>query len=80
VNLEVTQTGNYVEVAADLRLAISDNKGKLLSFLSGGAKIQVPKTKFKPQFLPNMRKEAIEGALSGLFDKLLVHLRQITTT
>ncbi len=80
VKLEVTQSDNYVEVVADLRLAISDDKGKLISFLAGGAKVQVPRTKFKPQHLANMRKDAIEGALSGLFDKLIVHLRQITTT
>jgi hypothetical protein len=80
VKMEVTQTAAHVEVAVDLRLAISDDKGKLLSFLSGGAKVQVPLRKYKPSFLPNMRKEALEGALAGLFDKLLVHLRQIATT
>jgi hypothetical protein len=80
VKLEMTQSGGYVEVAAELRLAISDNTGKMLSFLSGGAKVQVPVSKYKPQFLPNMRKEALQGALNGLFDKLLAHLRQITTT
>jgi hypothetical protein len=80
VKLEISESGNYVEVASELRLAISDSNGKLISFLAGGAKVQVPKSKYKPQFVANMRKEAIEGALSGLFDKLLVHLRQITTT
>lgn len=80
VKLDVVQTAGYVEVAAELRLAISDDKGKLLSFLSGGAKVQVPIGKYKPRFLPNMRKEALEGAVRGLFDKLIVHLRQITTT
>jgi len=80
VKLEVTQTTAYVEIAVELRLAISDNKGKMLSFLSGGAKVQVPIGKYKPHFLPTMRKDALDGALRGLFDKLLVHLRQITTT
>jgi HEAT repeats len=80
VKLEVNTAGPYVEVAVELRLAISDNRGKMLSFLSGGAKVQVPASKYKPQYLANMRKEALEGALKGLFDKLLTHLRQITTT
>jgi hypothetical protein len=80
VTMEVTQTAAQVEIAVDLRLAISNDKGQLLSFLSGGAKVQVPLKKYKPSFLPNMRKEALEGALAGLFDKLLVHLRQIATT
>lgn len=80
VKLEATQVGNYMEVAVELRLAVSDNTGKMLSFLSGGAKVQVPMSKYKPSFLPNMRKEALDGALRGLFDKLILHLRQITTT
>lgn len=80
VKLDVVQAGGYVEVAAELRLAISDDKGKLLSFLSGGAKVQIPRAKYKPRFLPDMRKEALEGALKGMFDKLLVHLRQMATT
>jgi hypothetical protein len=80
VKLEVAQTPGYVEVEAELRLAISDDKGKMLSFLSGGAKVQIPMAKYKPKFLPTMRKDALEGAMKGMFDKLLVHLRQITTT
>lgn len=80
VKLEIVQSASYVEVATELRLAISDDKGKMLSFLSGGAKVQIPIGKYKPGHLPNMKKEALEGALDGLFAKLLVHLRQITTT
>lgn len=80
VKLDVVQAGGYMEVAAELRLAISDDQGKLLSFLSGGAKVQIPLAKYKPRFLPNMRREALEGALKGMFDKLLVHLRQMATT
>jgi hypothetical protein len=80
VKLEVVQSGSYMEVEAELRLAISDDKGKMLSFLSGGAKVQVPLAKYKPKFLPTMRKDALEGAMKGMFDKLLAHLRQINTT
>jgi hypothetical protein len=80
VKMDVQTVGHYVEVSVELRLAISNNKDEMLSFLSGGAKVQVPTSKFKPAQLANMRKEALEGAMSGLFDKLLTHLRQITTT
>jgi hypothetical protein len=78
--LDVVQANGYVEIQAELRLAISDNQGKMLSFLSGGAKVQVPQKKYNAKFLPSLRKEALEGAMRGMFDKLLVHLRQITTT
>jgi hypothetical protein len=78
--IEVAQNGNYMEVGVELRLAISDDAGKMMSFLSGGAKVQVPLSKYKPQYLPNIRKEAIQGAVQGMMDKLLAHLRQMTTT
>jgi HEAT repeat protein len=78
VKMDVETNGAYVEIAAELRLAISDDKGKMLSFLSGGAKVQIPTAKFKAQFLPNYRREALEGAMHGMFDKLLAHLRQQT--
>jgi hypothetical protein len=80
VSLDVLQINGYVEVAAELRFAITDDKGKMLSFLSGGAKVQIPQRKYNARFLPSYRKEALEGAVHGMFDKLLVHLRQITTT
>jgi hypothetical protein len=76
VKMGVETNGGYVEIDAELRLAISDEHGKMLSFLSGGAKVQIPAAKFKPQYLGTYRKEALEGAMHGMFDKLLTHLRQ----
>lgn len=75
VKLTVTPRGGIVEVEAELRLAISDDTGKMLSFLSGGAKVQVPRAKFNPAYLPTMRREALEGAMRGMVDTLLAHLR-----
>lgn len=76
--LEVTDAGGMVEIAVELRLAISDQTGKMLSFVSGGAKVQVPAARFNARYLPTMRRDALEGAMRGLFDKLLDHLRQTT--
>lgn len=76
VKMDLVQNGGYMEMQTELRLAISDDTGKMLSFLSGGAKVQVPKTKFNPSALPMMRRDALEGAMRGMFDKLLAHLRQ----
>jgi hypothetical protein len=75
VKMDVATAGPTVEVAAELRLAISDGRGKMLSFLSGGAKLQVPKSRFDARYLPRMRREALENAVQGLFDKLVAHLR-----
>jgi len=75
VKLTVSNIGSMIEVATELRLAISDDKGRMLSFLSGGAKVTVPKAKFDTRYLPNLRREALENAMRGMFDKLIVHLR-----
>ncbi len=75
VKMDVATVGSIVEVDAQLRLAISDGQGKMLSFLSGGAKVQVPKHKFDARYLPHMRREALENAVRGMFDKLVAHLR-----
>ena len=73
--LDATQVGAYIEVNAQLRLAISDDSGKMSSFLSGGAKVQVPSAKFDARYLPSLQKEALENAMRGMFAKLLAHLR-----
>ena len=78
VKMDVLQSAGFIEVDAQLRLAISDDKGKMLSFLSGGAKVQVPREKFDLRYLPNLRKEALENAMRGMFDKLVKHLRDRT--
>jgi hypothetical protein len=78
--LDVARTGGIVEVVAQLRLAISDHDGKMLSFLSGGAKVQVPNQRFDARYLPALRKEALENAMRGMFGKLLAHLRDHAPT
>jgi len=80
VKLEQTQANGLVEVSAELRLAISDDKGRMLSFLSGGAKVQLPAAKYQPKYLPSMKRDAVTGAMRGMMEKLLAHLRKITTT
>jgi hypothetical protein len=72
--LAATRSGNMIEVDAQLRIAISDDSGKMLSFLSGGAKVQVPSDKFDLRYLPSLQKEALENAMRGMFGKLLAHL------
>jgi hypothetical protein len=80
VMLEQRMNGNYIEIEAQLRLAVSDRRGKMLSFLSGGAKVQVPRRSFDARYLPQIRREALENAVRGIFDKLLRHLRSSPTT
>jgi hypothetical protein len=74
--LDTKTVGSYIEVAAELKLAISDKDNKMLSVLTGGASVQVKKSSYNTSYLPQLRKEAIDNAVKGLFDKLLEHLRK----
>lgn len=76
VKLEHRIKGNMVEIEAQLRLAISDKDGRMLSFLSGGATVQVAKKTFSARNLPSLRQEALDGAVRGLFTNLIDHLRR----
>lgn len=73
VKMEINVTGGMVEIDAQLRLAISDDKGKMMAFLSGGARTR---SAYSANNLPNLRKAALENALDGMFDKLLAQLRK----
>jgi hypothetical protein len=74
--LDVARTAAAVEIHATLRLAISDDSGKMLSFLSGGAKVQIGNQTYDARYLPALRREALENAMRGMFDKLLAHLHE----
>jgi len=76
--LDTVTSGTHVEVEAQLRLAISDEQGKMLSFVSGGAKVSVPRKTFQARYMTNMRREALEGAMRGLYEKLVAQLRDRT--
>ena len=66
--------GPWVEVEVHIRLSISNSRGKMLSFLSGGATVQVPRAKFTLDYEPQMKLEALEGAIHGVNDDLVAFL------
>jgi HEAT repeats len=80
VKLEQRTRGNYIEVEAELRLAISDGQGRMRSFLSNGAKVQVPRRTFNMRYLPQLRREALENAVRGIVDDLVAHLKRTAGT
>lgn len=80
VALEFRQDGAFVEVEAQVRLAISNDAGKMISFVSGGAKMQVPRRGYDATYLPQLRKDAIENAVRGIFTKLIDQLRRSMTS
>lgn len=68
--------GKYVEIECTIRIALSDENDKMLSFLTGGAKVQVPKKTFNRQYLPQLREEALDNAVKGIHQDLIQHLRR----
>ena len=78
--LAYRQDGAFVEVEAQVRLAISNDAGKMIAFVSGGAKMQVPRRGYDATYLPQLRRDAIENAVRGLFTKLIDQLRRSLTS
>lgn len=66
--------GRYTEIGCTIRVAISDHNDKMLSFLSGGAKVRVPTSTFRRQYLRHQQLRAIEGAVKNVNADLVDHL------
>ena len=80
VRLETRSAHGMIEVEAQLRLTISDPRGKMLSFLSGGATMQVKRRGYNLAYLPQLRRETVANAVKGLSAKLAEHLRRTITS
>jgi hypothetical protein len=76
LKLDRRVNGAMVEIECEIRLTISNERGKMISFLTGGAKVQVPRRTYRPRYLQQMRKEALENAVRKMYLDLLQFLRQ----
>ncbi len=68
--------GPWVEIQCEVRLAVSNARGRMLSFLTGGAAVQVPKKSFKTKYEDQLRKEALENAAKSMHGDLMAYLAQ----
>jgi hypothetical protein len=75
MKLERAERGQFVEVECEIRVAISDRRGRMLSFLTGGAKVQVPRRTFRVQYEPQLKREALENAIKSVHGDLVKYLR-----
>lgn len=78
VKLDQVERGANIEVECEIRVAISTREGKMLSVLTGGAKVQVPRATFREQFLPQLRGEALEGAVRSVHRDMVGYLVKAT--
>jgi uncharacterized membrane protein len=77
VKLARVERGPHIEIECEIRVAISTREGKMLSFLTGGAKVQVPRGTFREAYLPQLRGEAIEGAVRSVHGDLVAFLKKL---
>jgi len=70
--------GGFVEIECQLRLSISDRRGRMLSFLTGGVAVQVPQRTFRYEYEPQLQKEALEGATRKINRDLMAYLGRET--
>ncbi|HEU5059814.1 MAG TPA: HEAT repeat domain-containing protein [Kofleriaceae bacterium] len=75
MKLERFERGPFVEVECEIRVAISDRRGKMLSFLTGGAKVQVPRSTFRLQYETQLKREALENAVKSVHGDVVKYLR-----
>ncbi len=75
MKLQRFERGPFVEVECEIRVAISDRRGKMLSFLTGGAKVQVPRSTFRLQYETQLKREALENAVKSVHGDLVKYLR-----
>jgi len=69
-NLSVVIDDQNVSVTATMRIAIADQDGKLLTVMSGGARVEVPNSAYRSFKLPAMQRDALVGAVEGLAPKV----------
>jgi hypothetical protein len=74
VTLHVDRRGDDIEVSAKLRLVVCDEHNHMLSILSGGASAKRPARTFRADQLDELRRDALEGAVRGMFTPLRTHL------
>lgn len=82
IDLTVVKLGRIerpaqIEIECEIRVAISTPEGKMLSLLTGGAKVQVPRATFRDEFLPELHREALEGAVRSVEHDLIDHLARL---
>ena len=70
VSLTVERSDNLVIVSAQVRIAISDDTGRIHSVLSGGAKVEAPARMYRARGRIGLRNDALSAAVTGMFDKV----------
>jgi hypothetical protein len=74
VRLTVEPTDAEISIVAELRIAISDADGKMVSVVSGTSTVIVSSRMARPTSLPLLRTDALVAATRAMLPKLRTHL------
>ena len=72
--LERRRRGRAVEIACELRVSVTDERGKMLFVLTNGAAVRVPRDGFRREHEPLLQRDALEGAARGINEALIARL------
>ena len=73
MSIDAIDGDHGVELSTQLKIVISDASGKILSIVTGGAKVEVSHRAFGSR-LPAIRRQLLRDAVDGLFGPLREHL------
>jgi hypothetical protein len=71
MRLTRVQNGQWVEVTCEVRLTVSNDRGSIMSIVSGGATVQASRRSFRKEMEPGMQREAMENAVRGAYQNLM---------
>lgn len=74
VKLTVDPAEDQTSVLVELRFAVSDDHGQMVSVLSSTSKVTLPGRTTRARSLPKLRREAIVAATQAALPKLRQHL------
>jgi hypothetical protein len=76
VSMNRRATAQHVEISCQIRIAISDSRGRMMSFVTGGATVQVPRRTFRQDFLAFHQREAMESAFRSAQQNVVAFLNR----
>jgi len=72
--LDRSASGHYVEVSCQVKLTISTPDGRIVSMVTGGAKVSEPRSHYKPAMDKGLQVDALQNAVRGAHQNMVAWL------
>lgn len=67
--------GPWVYIECELRVTVTDQRGKILSLLTNSSAVRVPRKDFRREYEVLLQRDALEGAAQGINRDLIAFLQ-----